>query len=671
MKKVILLLTVLALVLGLSGCVKADLPDSAKGSSVTADSQAEAVALGDLEYADSLKINFAMGNNARTMTYQKSTPLKLPDGTVVSQGDLKPTWQFIEKALGFKIEDVTVQDQKPKEMVEIAAATGFDQATVFGGGGSNIASFLMNYGAQGYFINLKDYMDYMPDLKAYLEKNPSVAKAITAHDGGIYHLPYIAEIGNYARVYNARTDWITSLLDSEDVLESESNTLNVAYEGYWNRHSSNVIDLQNAAAKGGVLAQADALSVLKDYIAQTYPDLARPSDLYVGLGAQYDIDELVALWRVVELSPNTLSKVSTGKVVPGAEISPYFVRKSKYREDVLRMLNYFDGQKVHGSDTYTSRLVVNEKGEMIYTYADDEFLSKVEYVKQWFDEGLLHSEFADREVNTDEFRKSMYFADDTEGQKQFGFMTFDWIASTTAGSDKINSILPPVTTVSKAGVNEFIHYIENTRAIKSDGWSISAAADEKSRNAALALFNYMFTPEGSDVQVYSIPDGRKAGDTYKGSDGNMYPEFDQWMFDAAGEYKNGDVSGFLRDFMGSLLSVGYQKEIGFEMQYTSENGLKAWKLYNDAKVLTNSYGAENDYFRMMPPLISLKEQEVAKVETTAIGGEGLVEKMFLYIKGADGAVGSAAELGELYKESGIDTYLDVYKGAYDRMMAGN
>ncbi len=162
----------------------------------------------------------------------------------------------------------------------------------------------------------------MPDLKAYLEANPNVAKAITAYDGGIYHLPYVAEMDNFARGFEGRKDWIEALLDSEDALEAETHTLTVAYEGYWDRNATNVVDLQNEAADNGVLNQEAALTVLKDYIAATYPDLAKPSDLYVGAGAQYDIDELVALWRVVELSPNTLSKVTTGSVVKDAQITP-------------------------------------------------------------------------------------------------------------------------------------------------------------------------------------------------------------------------------------------------------------------------------------------------------------------------------------------------------------
>ncbi len=651
---------VLMTALFLSGCVKSELPSAgAAGSKSTGD-----VVLSMDEVADSIDIIFAMGNNARTMTYQQSTPLTLPDGKVVTQGELKPTWQYISSELGFAIQDKTVQDQKATEMVDISAATSFSQATIFGG--NSIANDLMDYGAQGYFINLKDYMDLMPDVKAYLEANPNVAKAITAYDGGIYHLPYVAEIDNYARVYCARPSWVKLLLDGGS-LEQETESLSVSYPGYWDRYDSNVIDLQNEAAAGGALDRDSALSVLKAYIAETHPGLEKPSDLYLGSSAVYDIDELIALWRVIKLSPNTLSKAVTGSVVPNAIISPYFVRKSDYRDDLLRMINYFDGETVHASDSYEARLYIDGKGDMSYSYADEDFLSKLEYVRDWYAEGLIHSEFADKSVKT-EFRKTMYFSDDVPGQRQFGFMTFDWIASTTKGNDDVLVVLPPVTTISDAGINDFVHFVENSRVIKPDGWSISARASEGERNAAILLFNYMFTEAGNQVQNYSIPQIVEENEKFMGPDGTEYAKFKPWIFDAAGEYKSGDVSGFLRDFMGSHLPLGYQKEIGFELQYTSESGFESWDIYTQAGVITRSYNSEYPALVLMPPAISLNDQQVARIGRTAVSDQQ-VEKIFVYIVGGDTAVGGAAELRRLYEEAGIEDYIRVYKDAYDRMMA--
>lgn len=668
MKKVLVILLSLLMIMSMVSCVSNDMNamdsnvienETASTTDTTEPETTEETK--EIELADELRINFAMGNNSRTMTYQQASPMTLPDGTVITQGDLKATWQFIQEQVGFNIIDTAVQDQKATEMIDIAAATAFKDATVYGG--NSIASDLMNYGAQGYFINLKDYLQYMPNVKAYLEANPNVAKAVTAYNGGIYHLPYVAEIDNYARTFEGRPDWVTALLDSDEMIEKETHTLNVAYEGYWNRNDTNVVDLQNAAANGGQLDAETARTVLVDYIKATYPALQNPSDLYLGRTAMYDIDELVALWRVVELSPRTLSKVTTGTAVD-AEISPFFVRKSKYREDVLRLISYFDGERVHASDSYGATLFMAEDG-MQHTYADEGFLAKLDNIKAMYSEGLIHSEFSDLSVK-DEFRKSMYFADGAEEQMQFGFMTFDWIASTTASNEAIHVFLPPVTTITEAGITDFIHYVENTRAIKPDGWSISSAASEQDIHTALALFDYMFSEEGNNVQNYGIPGAWVEGETFTGPDGTEYPKFNDWILDTALEMKNGDISGFLRDFMGSHLALGYQKEIGFELQYTSANGFAGWDLYTNKDVLTMSYGTDNNYLRMMPPLISLNEQEVAKIATVAVGTDQ-TDQLFLYITGADSALGSVEDIRQMYLDAGIETYLEVYEAAYKRM----
>jgi hypothetical protein len=469
-------------------------------------------------------------------------------------------------------------------------------------------------------------------------------------------------LGNFARTFNARETWITTLLDSADALEAETETLTPAYEGYWDRNATNVVDLQNEAA-GGTLTRDIALETLLAYIADTYPDLEKPSDLYLGANAMYDIDELVALWRVVELSPNTLSKATVGTVVENVEIAPFFVRRSVDRGDALRLISYWGGQRVYGSDSYGARFYLDADGQLQYSYADDGFLEGIGYLSQLYAEGLIHSEFSDLSTN-ENFRDSMYASDDVADHFQFGFSTIDWIASTTATNPDVVSILPPLTTV---GSDEFIHFIENTRVIKPDGWAISTASSEEEMNAALTLFDYFFTQEGNDVQNYGPPDvSQEVGGIFTGPDGIDYPKFTQWALDTACETKNCDISSFLRDYVGSQIPIGYQKEIGFEMQYTQNRGPDAWALYVGKPVLTTSYEAENPLFRLVPPVFSLTEQDTAKLGQIAIGEEQ-VDQLFLYITGADTALDSVEALKTMYLDAGLEEYLEVYRNAFARM----
>lgn len=633
--------------------------EAAMAAEEAAKAEEEAAMAEAMAMADSLDINFALGNNQRTLTYNQPTPLELPTGEVVAQGQLKPTWQYIQSELGVEINDVTIQDQKSSEMIDVSAATGFDNADIYGG--NSIADDLMSYGAQGYFIRLNDYFDQMPNFASYLEENPNIAKAITAYDGGIYHVAYSAEIGNYARVFNARVDWVTGLLDSDDMLQAETNSLTTAYEGYWDRNDTNVVDLQNEAAAGGELTAEVARKVLIDYIAATYPDLANPSDLYIGESGQYDIDELVALWRLVELSPNTVTFITTGEVVEDAQVEPFFTRRSRDRFDAFRLLTYWGGQRVFGSDATSARFYLDGEGELQFSFNDPGFLEGVGYMQQLSSEGLIHADFSDTS-NSDNFRSLFYGADGEEGNTQFGFMTIDWIASTTASNETVASVLPPLTQV---GSDEFIHWMENTRVIKPDGWAISANSSKEEINAALTLFDYFFSDEGRVVQNYGPPFAIVEGETYKGGDGIDYPKFSQWSLDASDEFKSGNMSSFMRDFTGSLIPLGYQKQIGFEMQTTVNNGPAAWELYFNKGVVTPSYESEDPLFRLTPPVFSLTEQDTAKLGQLAVGEEQ-AEQIFLFITGADTAVESPEALGKLYEDAGVEDYLDVYRTAYER-----
>lgn len=629
------------------------------------------VACGKDDKKDVLKINFAVGNNNRTLTYNNPNPLTMPDGKVIKAGDLKPMWQYIEGKLNIDISDVTTQDQKAADMISLAAATGFTDAHIYGG--NSVAQNLMAYGAddEHYFINLLDHMDKLPNFKKYLEDYPAVKSEITAHDGGIYHIPYVAELDNYARVFAGRTGWVELLLDSAlTALEAETATLGIEYNGFWGvdiadkRHDSNVITLQNATAVGGKLSRNAALTALVNYIKTTYPDFAdQPSKLFVGSTAKYDIDELVALWRVIKLSPNTLSKDATGTANPDAIIAPYLFRQSSYREDLLRLANYFNGQRVFGSDSYGAKFYLDDAGVLQYSYAEESFLELLDYFKAFYAEGLIHQEFSETSVKTN-FRNEFFSKDKVANHKQFGFMTFDWIASTTAASDNVKGILPPVTKLN--GGTTWDHYVENARSIKPDGWAIASHTKGKTLDKALALFDYMFSAEGNDIQNYGIPANLEAGEKFTVA-GVDYPKLNEWFLAEAKTRANGDASTFVRDFIGANMPVGYQKQIGFEYQYTNDNGMAAWKLYNDAEVISSTYKkVDSPYFSLVPPVFSLNVQDSARLAQLGIG-EAQTDAIFLYITDAESAEANVAALRQLYVEAGIVEYVNVFRGAYARI----
>jgi len=431
-----------------------------KAAQSTANSQASSgsapAAELDLSENIALKINYAAGNKSRTITYNQESPLNLPDGTNVTAGMLKPVWSHLQQVLNVTVTDVTTQDQKATEMIDTASTTNFAEANIFGG--NSIADDLMYYGTEGKFVNLSQMMDqgYLPNFQNYLDENPDVRRAITAYDGNIYHIPYIAELNNFARSFCARQSWVVMLLDVDDAAYDTDTELTCYYKGFYaganaryganggsvspmegvtitKKTDQNIVELQNAlSVKNGETLTRTFVQYIKDNY-----DYASPSELFLGEKAAYDIDELVALMRCIKANPGYLTDGRADTVWP------MFTRQSSYREDLLRLSTYFDGVKAHSADSYTARWYIDADNNVQYTYSTEGMYNVLCYLSDMEAEGLIYSDCYDL-TNKTNFRSTLWGTDSSDAPS-FGFITFDWQASSTA--DSLNSdvvvILPP------------------------------------------------------------------------------------------------------------------------------------------------------------------------------------------------------------------------------------
>ncbi|MCM1196216.1 MAG: hypothetical protein NC310_03965 [Roseburia sp.] len=672
-----------ALIGGLASCGETKKPDDATSKD-------------DLSKKVELKFNLAYGKAEQTLTYNNTTPLELPDGTTVSSGQLKPMWQKVASELNSTFKDVTIQDQKASDMLKTASANGFADATIFGG--NSIATSLMSFGTDGKFVNLTKMMEdgEMPHLKQYLDDNPAIKAYITNYDGNIYHVPYIAEIGTFSRAYTMRETWVTKLLDVADTVNYDTgNAFSVSYEGFWTgdkarsgdnggtvtpktgvtvkkNTNENIITLMNALPTKDGKAFAECL---KSYIKRNY-DYTNPSELYLGAKAAYDIDELVALFRVIKANPVYLTDGKANVVYP------FFTRQSSYREDVLRFATYFDGVKVHGSDTYAARWYIDNNGDVQFTYSQKEFYDVLTYLSQLVSEGMFYNDLFDT-TNKANHRSALYGSDNSD-KPSYGFMTFDFTASTTAESlnsangNDVVGVLPPVSRVN----GKWQYYIDNSRVIKPDGWAISAAASDAEIYRACTLFDYFFTEEGALLQNYGLDYMLEKDATFTGPDGIAVPKYNSWTLETANSRAKGDLSSFLRNWMGCLMPIGYQKEIGFEYQYTSQRGFDAWKLMQESTTNIPTYGGKGiegtnkNYYTLVPPAFSLtkKQSETLSTDTTIEADDftQLIFNIVLY-KTAGNAPSGATVLttwanyeAEL-KQRGLEVYVRTYQAAYKAM----
>ena len=646
----------------------------------------------DLTETTPLKFNLAYGNKSRTMTYNQSAPLTLSNGEVITAGMLKPMWSYLEAKLNSKFTDVTLQDATAANMIQTESTTGFAGANIYGG--NNVSDALMRYGAEGRFVNLTELMDkgLMPSFKAYLDANPNVKAYITAYDGNIYYIPYIAEVGEIARSVNIRQTWVTALLDAQGAAYDEA-AFATHYDGFYTgdkartgdnggtvtpmagvtvtkKTGTNIIEIQNAleVKNGKTLTEA-----FVQYIKDNY-GYEKPSELFLGNKAAYDIDELIALFRCIKANPAYLTQ---GKA---QVVWPFFSRQSDYREDLLRFATYFDGVKVHGSDSYGARWFIDAQGDVQYTYAQESLYDVLCIFSDLEAEGLLYSDMYDL-TNKTNFRSTLWGTDASE-TPSYGFLTYDFIASSTANSlnPDIVVILPPVAKVN--GVWQY--YMDNSRVVKPDGWAISVAGSTEAEvNRAAALFDYFFTEEGALLQNYGLPFDLKEDESYQGPDGKAWPKYKPWVVESASALAKGDLSTFLRDWLGCQMPIGYPKQIGFEYQYTSQRGFDGWKLLKESTLTIPTYagtgpeGENPNYYTLIPPGFSLtKRQQETINDTTAFVDADITDFIFNVIRyktlgnAPEGALvaKSYEEYLKFFQDRGLDVFVATYQAAYQNMI---
>ena len=169
-----------------------------------------------LPYAEGTVLRMAVGyNNAKTgLRFDPEVAgegITLADGVTYLAGDFKPTWVEVKKILGIEIEDLYTGQGSSKEFAEWKEK--LEQVDVVLG----TAALLSENGEAGLMVNIAEYLDQMPNFKAYLEANPIVRLSITGNvdNGAIYFSPYFDGVDDIERMPLMRVDWVEKLLNGE------------------------------------------------------------------------------------------------------------------------------------------------------------------------------------------------------------------------------------------------------------------------------------------------------------------------------------------------------------------------------------------------------------------------------------------------------------------------
>lgn len=548
-----------------------------------------------LDYAQGTTLRMATGyNNAKTGLFFNAEVagegITLADGVTYHSGDLKPTWVEVQNVLGVTFEDKYQGNSAAKEfeywkdrLSEVDMVSG-------------TAVLLSEYGETGALVNIAEYLDKMPNFKAYLEENPIVRLSITGNTttGAIYFSPYFDGVNDIERMPLMRADWVQKLLDGEGAFEAPAcnNTAEPAYEPYMPLEGTVDVDVvtpdgtavetitKNYDAAGNIVAKmneagsmsgVEAVNMLRSYIDQAYDGYygTSRSDLFIGQNAAWDADELVALLRCVVANPQTLNGTDSVQGLFSREDN-----NNQRRVDMFRFAGILFG--VRGLESRQDYLYVGEDGMLYDARQMPETYEALENMNAMVQEGLISKAFVDM---SEESTKTYL-------QNDLGFMHYDYNQTQTVynatvlnDGEKYMAVMVPVAHwydgTEEDGV--YMRFTESWRSVKTDGWGISKAGvgdDTNKLNAALALIDYAYSDKGMILMSYGPDAFIKTNDD--GSyvtfhfNGKEMPVIADATYDELWEKASGNYTNYARQYLGSTLS--FAKSQAFEYQCTHQVG---------------------------------------------------------------------------------------------------
>ena len=606
-----------------------------------------------LPYADGTVLRMACGYNSDKTGMSFTADLagegiKLADGNTYNSGDLKPTWQAVQKILNIKIED-HYQGKSASEEYKYWDAQ-LDQIDMLSG----TATLLSENGQNGKLVNLADYLDKMPNFSKYLFDNPIVRLSITGaaagpNAGAIYFSPYFDGVDDIERMPLMRTDWVEKLLNGEGefTADKSNNTKAPVYQPYMPTEGKVEVDVvkkdrsgtekvtKDYGAYGNIVAKMNAegamdgvkaVNMLREYIDKTYNNYygTNRADLFIGQNAAWDADELVALLRCVVANPQTLNGTDS--------VQGLFSREdgnNQRRVDMFRFAGILFG--VRGMESRLDYLYVGTDNMLHDARNEEATYVALAKMNDMAKEGLLAEAF----INQEDAKTETYLKEDN------GFMHYDYNQTQTAynataldnaAGEKYMAVMVPVARWND-GSEKFMRFTESWRSVKTDGWGISAAGvkgNPDKLNACLALIDYAYSPAGQVLMSYGPDEFVKHDASGKvvtfDFNGQQWPEISDKTAEELWSLANGNYTNYARNYIGSTLS--FVKSQAFEFQCTHDVGKEgAANISYAIKFKTIKHPelaiADNPWYTSVPTVLP---QEVAENnainELTNLGNSG-------------------------------------------------
>ena len=365
---------------------------SVESSSATnpVDDGGDTPVVAELTYKDGTVLRMACGyNNAKTGLRFDADVAKegvtLADGVTYHTGDFKPTWVEVMDTLHFTIEDKYEGDKDTDNYTKWTADAGtLASVDMFSGS----ATQLQQGGAAGQVVNIAEYLDMMPNLKAFLADKPIVRMALTGSvegddAGAIYGSPYFDGLDDIEKMPLMRADWVVTLLDGEGEFTAAKSdkTAKPVYQPYMPTSGKVEVEVVKADASGvekiqkdydaagnivanmnakGSMSGVEAVNMLREYIDKAYNGYygTSRSNLFIGQNAAWDADEMVALLRCVVANSATLNE-------SGTKVQGLFSREesnNSRRADIYRIAGVLFG--VRGLESRQDFLFFDKAGQL-------------------------------------------------------------------------------------------------------------------------------------------------------------------------------------------------------------------------------------------------------------------------------------------------------------------
>jgi len=548
-----------------------------------------------LTYAPGTVLRMATGYNKPNtgLTFDAETAgegIQLADGKTYHTGELKPTWAEVQNVLNITFED-KYQGKSASEEFDYWKERLNEVDMV-----SGTATKLTENGEAGNMVDIAQYLDMMPNFKAYLDANPIVRMSITGNTdtGAIYFSPYFDGVNDIERMPLMRTDWVEKLLNGEGAFTASSSNKTAApsYQPYMPTSGKVTVDVVKADGSGvesvtkdydaagniidkmnavGSMSGVDAVNMLRDYIDKAYNGYygTNRADLFVGQNAAWDADELVALLRCVVANPQTLNGTNS--------IQGLFTREddnNQRRVDMFRFAGTLFG--VRGLESRQDYLYVGNDNKLHDARQDVETYEAMARMHCMVEEGLISKAFIDASTESSQ----------TYLENDLGFMHYDYNQTQTLMNatklqegEKYMAVMVPVARwydgTDPNGV--YMRFTESWRSVKTDGWGISKAGvgdNQDKLYACLALIDFAFSEQGQilmsygpDAFIKTNADGSYVTFTFNGEQKPVIADATyQELWDKAG----GNYTNYARWYLGSTLS--FLKSQAFEYQCTHEVG---------------------------------------------------------------------------------------------------